>query len=255
MQLELVSTLHIQRNFFAQPRGLERFRRYLATLIGETGDVAVPINSLNPMGREHNAAKVEELIAMDAEGVARATLAEAKQRLAAAPGAFRFSLVVVDNLRGMWSHRFTGELGWRMPTERTLASLSKRFVELPCWVDEAWTPASLRSVVLVMCYRLAWWQTRSLSKTLGEVMQQEGQAMRFAGMQTALPADDLDYSRHVLDPHRAATETPILMVALFGDEAAHELGYPPLGLSPRAGLEVALAEAVNESLRPEGVLR
>jgi hypothetical protein len=32
-----------------------------------------------------------------------------------------------------------------------------------------------------------------------------------------------------------------LIAALFGDAAARELGYQPLGLSPRAGLALAAA--------------
>ena len=106
----------------------------------------------------------------------------------------------------------------------------------------------------MMAYRLAYWQMRLAPKTLGEVMTQEGLAMRFAGLSLILPADDLDYSRHVLAPHRSATETAILMPALFGDEAAREFGYAPLGLSPRAGLEVALSEALAGQLTPEGAL-
>jgi hypothetical protein len=33
------------------------------------------------------------------------------------------------------------------------------------------------------------------------------------------------------------------MACLFGDVAAHALGYPPQGLSPRAGLALALYDA------------
>ena len=37
--------------------------------------------------------------------------------------------------------------------------------------------------------------------------------------------------------------TGVLMMCLFGDETAHSLGYPPQGLSPRAGFALALHEA------------
>ena len=86
MKLELFPTLHIQREFFAKPRELARFWDYLG-LLSDGDDIVTPINSLNPMGREHNAAKVEELIAIEAEAVAAQALAEmilAAQRMMAA---------------------------------------------------------------------------------------------------------------------------------------------------------------------------
>ena len=39
----------------------------------------------------------------------------------------------------------------------------------------------------------------------------------------------------------SATDHATLIAALFGDAAARELGYQPLGLSPRAGLVLAAA--------------
>ena len=256
MKLELFPTLHLQREFFAQPRGLDRFWKYIATLKGDADDIVTPIGSLNPMGREHNAEKVEELIAIDAEGVAREALAECERRLTAAPAplALRFSLVVSDDLRGSWSNRFTGELGRRLPPDKMDNWLKRGFIEIPCWVSETWTPAAIRHEVMTTAYRLAYWQTCARPKTLGEVMHQEGLAQRFAGAMPTLPADDLDYSREVIAPYRGAMETASLMAALFGDQAAREFGYEPLGLSPRAGLEVALAEALNGTLQPEAAL-
>ena len=253
MKLDLFPTLQIQREFFAKPREIARFWEYLG-ILSDGDDIVTPINSLNPMGREHNAAMVEELIAIDAEAVATQALAEAEQRLPNAPGAFKFSLVVSDDLRGMWSNRTSGELSRRVPGAKLDNALKRGFIEISCWVSQQWSPEMIRQEVLMMAYRLAYWQMRTAPKTLDEVMTQEGLAMRFAGLSLSMPADDLDYSRHVLAPYRAATETAILMPALFGDEAAREFGYAPLGLSPRAGLEVALAEALAVQLTPEGAL-
>jgi hypothetical protein len=39
----------------------------------------------------------------------------------------------------------------------------------------------------------------------------------------------------------SATDHATLIAALFGDAAARELGYRPLGLSPRAGVALAAA--------------
>jgi len=254
MKLELVPTLHIQREFLAQPRGMERFWEYIGIITGGGGDIVTPIGSLNPMGREHNAAKVEELITFDAEGAAREALAECEQRLASVPLALRLSLVVNDDLRGSWSNRITGEMAKRLPPDKMDNWLKRGFVEIPCWVSETWSRESIRREVLTMMYRIAYWHTRGRPKTLGEVMGQDGLAMRFADVPLTLSAEEIEYSQHVLAPHRASSETAILMAALFGDGAAREFGYEPLGLSPRAGLEVALAEAWKSPLTPEAAL-
>jgi hypothetical protein len=84
-----------------------------------------------------------------------------------------------------------------------------------------------------------------LAQTLGEIMAQEGAAAAFAGTQPHLDADDLEYSRQVLQPLLHESAYPICMAALYGDEAARTLGYEPLGLSDRAGLAVAVADTAS----------
>ena len=69
-----------------------------------------------------------------------------------------------------------------------------------------------------------------------------------------LETSDLDYTREVLQPHLGATDMPTLIPCLFGDPAAHALGYPPQGLSPRAGLALALSEAQLGARSPDSVL-
>jgi hypothetical protein len=66
--------------------------------------------------------------------------------------------------------------------------------------------------------------------------------MRSAGSTTPrLEDEDLAYTREVLREYTGATDRATLIAALFGDAAARELGYEPLGLSPRAGLALAAA--------------
>ena len=72
--------------------------------------------------------------------------------------------------------------------------------------------------------------------------------MRMANASTpALDADDLAYTREVLAPLLDADDKPTLVAALFGDDAARDLGYTPLGLSRNAGLALARADAADES--------
>ena len=68
--------------------------------------------------------------------------------------------------------------------------------------------------------------------------------MTMAGCsEPSLEPAGLDYTREILQPHLEATDLPTLIPCLFGDPAAHALGYPPQGSSPRAGLALALSDA------------
>lgn len=74
-----------------------------------------------------------------------------------------------------------------------------------------------------------------------------GTALAFAGATVpVLDAEELEYTREVIRPHRDAAafeDFPTVFTCLFGDDAAKRVGYPPLGLSHRAGCALALAEA------------
>jgi hypothetical protein len=54
---------------------------------------------------------------------------------------------------------------------------------------------------------------------------------------------DLAYTAQVIKPHLDTTDYPTLFACLYGDGAANSVGYPPLGLSERAGFALALEEA------------
>ena len=68
-----------------------------------------------------------------------------------------------------------------------------------------------------------------------------------------LDEEDIAYSREVLMPFLDATDKRTAMECLFGDAAARTLGFTPRGLSPWAGLALALHDArPNEPLQPTG---
>jgi hypothetical protein len=73
-------------------------------------------------------------------------------------------------------------------------------------------------------------------------MAQEGWAEAYAGVERSLDEDDLAYTRHVLEAYRDSASYPVIIAAMYGDAAARELGYPPLGVSENAGFALALSE-------------
>ncbi len=71
MNLTFMPLLRVQRELYAMPRGMERFREYIKTMTdAETGDLALPLVAMNPMGKDHVPALIDEYLALGAEEIA-----------------------------------------------------------------------------------------------------------------------------------------------------------------------------------------
>src|SRR6185369_13019039 len=82
------------------------------------------------------------------------------------------------------------------------------------------------------------------ARNLREMLAQEGAVLVQAGCTgPLLDADDLAYTREVLIPFLEATDMRTAVECLFGDAAARTLGFTPRGLSPWAGVALALHDA------------
>lgn len=241
MPLEYVPLLSLQRDLYTLPRGRERFTEYLRQMIDpETGDLGLPLVAMNPMGKDHLLPFLENLLALDADGHGARAAEEAQRRLGAEAGDARACLVVSDDRLGGWTNRYTAELGHRFG-ER--AYYKRGWIQGLLWTSEGYTAEAIREEMLTSLFRAAYIRRHGEAQTLAERMAQEGWAMAQAGCrEPALDAEDLAYTREVLEPLRDSREIPVILPALFGDAAARELGYTPLGISPRAGLALALAE-------------
>jgi hypothetical protein len=64
----------------------------------------------------------------------------------------------------------------------------------------------------------------------------------------ALDPEDLEYTRCVLEPFLDATDMRTAIECLFGDAAGRTLGFTPRGLSPWAGLALALHDARSNAV-------
>lgn len=250
MRIEFVPLLTVQRQIYSIPRGTERFRNYLRTLVDATGDDVEfpPLVAINPMARDHVPTMIDALIALEADAIAAQALAEADADLVEHAGksanalTFRSSLVVDDDFnRGGWS--FTMEYDMRMGCNPK----GKRFwVTGVLWSSE--TPPTARAVresVLTAAYRAAYVLAHGRPRNLRDLLAQEGRTLTRAGCaapaaglynQVAPDESEIEYTREILNDYLDHNEMGILIAAMFGDNAARELGYRPLGLSDWAGL-------------------
>ena len=246
MQLTFVPLLRVQRELYAMPRGMERFREYIKTVVdAETGDLALPLVAMNPMGKDHVPALIDEYLALGAEEIAEEATAKAVA-LQASDRAYRVALVVSDDLKGGWTNRWASEYCHRIEG----AAITKRgWLVGMLWTSEPAAAQNVRDAVLTSIHRAEYLQTHAAPATLGAMLDQEGYAMARAGCTTPqLDDDDLAYTRSVITPHLGATDRATVIACMFGDRAAAALGYPPQGLSDRAGLAMALSSARTETL-------
>ena len=244
MRLSFLPLLHIQRDLYALPRGMERFREYIKTMTDpETGDLALPLVAMNPMGKEHVPALIDQYLALRAETLAQNAIEQWSAAASTAPGnrEFKVSLVVSDDLKGGWTNRWASEYGHRIEG----AAITKRgFITALLWTSDPPSADYVREAVLTAIYRVEYLQTHPAPTTLREMLAQEGYAMALAGCTTpALDPDDLEYTRTVIAPHLDAHDRATVIACLFGDPGATALGYPPQGLSDRAGFALALHQA------------
>jgi hypothetical protein len=171
MLLDYVPLLQTQRELYNMPRGMDRFREYLRTMIDPVAqDLKLPLVAMNPMGKEHLPEFLDRLIEFGADGVAAQATAAVAATLREEPGIFNVCLVVSDDLKGGWTNRFTSEFVHRF---HETPYYQRGWITGVLWTSETYNAAKVREEIA----------------------------------------------------------------------AVRELGYPPLGLSPRAGLELASAMA------------
>jgi hypothetical protein len=72
-------------------------------------------------------------------------------------------------------------------------------------------------------------------------------------VEPTLPADELIYTREIIMPLLDTTDYPTQFAALWGDEAAAMFGYQSLGLSPYAGIALAVHDAQKRREREKVV--
>ncbi len=252
MEFEHLPLLETQRRLYAIPRGMERFQSYLAAMTDATGNLALPLAAMNPMGKEHVGALVDALLGMGAEGAAAEALEQARRRLAALPGRLRFGLVVTDDAAGGWTNRYFSEFHNHFQHNPLL---ERGWGVAYLWTSGPWDRAAVFVETLASAYRSAALLRHGSPRTLAQTLDLAGRAALFAGQPAPpLDADDLEYTRAVLQPYSGSDNYPTIFACLYGDAAAREAGYPPLGLSHRAGLAVAISDAHSRGGDPAAAL-
>jgi hypothetical protein len=134
MNLTFVPLLETIRVLYLQPRDLNRFRNYLRMVKTADGtDLEfVPLVALNPMAKDHVLNVVNQLIAIEAERIARNCVEELLPCFRECPVDYRVGITVVDDIGGGWTNRYSVEYDAMTNPEPA----KRGWISCPFWVSE-----------------------------------------------------------------------------------------------------------------------
>lgn len=242
MPFEYIPLLQLQRDLCEQRPGPARFAEYIRTMRGgSTDDMELPLSAFNPMAKDHVPALLDSYLRLDADKVARSAVQAAVADSQTDQLHFKVALVLADDARGGWTNRYSTELEHRFGGQ---AYHKRRWTTGMLWTSEPADIVNVRREAAAAVYRARYVNQHGLAKTVGQMMSQAGYVAANAG--SAAPdysAEEIDYTRTVIEPFLNSEIQSEQIACLFGDEAARELGHKPLGLSPRAGFALAFHDA------------
>ena len=213
MKFEYVPLLRIQRDLQELPRDYKRFKQYLDTIFKHDtlGIELPPLVAMNPMGKDHVTRLLDEFLALDADTIAGEAACEASRHLVDEPWDIKAGLVISDDLAGGWTNRFACEFGLRFGPDH-LRFQSNRKHELPRWLSHFWITGVVWSSEPATAESPWRWRrcasdsvcaTARPARTRGHDAARGASA---AGARADLDADDLDYTREMIQPYLDAND-------------------------------------------------
>jgi hypothetical protein len=245
MHLHLHSILRELRALYdvGERNTLDRYWAYKRLMVD--GPELLPLGDFSPMG-QRQPEYLDALLELNAEGLAATYASEIETELDDVQANFRLILVVLDQPNNGWTQRWLTDAAWRFGPEKLPEQLpEQRWRTVQLWTHVPPTPEYLRSQLRGAVMRAAWRMKHGLPVTLADHLAQEGAALGFggslfAGEPLTLEPGELEYTRQVLEPLLASDHWPTIFASLYGDEAAKEVGFPPLGLGRLAGFGSSL---------------
>lgn len=251
MNIQYTPLLAVLHQTYQISRSEARFRHYLSESLNPTQtDVRyAPLILANPMGKQPVREMVRRLIDMEADRLAEEAVREAERKLSHVIAEFRAALMLVDDLGGGWTNRYTCDFAQRRlanPADLPEPMRQRFWITGVLWSSEEPTPTAIRNAMRVAIHRTAYVLEHGTATNLTSLLQQEGEAMSFAGYPLSpMTPDELEYTRWIHAECAGANDLPTCIAFLYGDPAATSLGLPKLGLPLNAGLTLAMTDAIQ----------
>lgn len=229
MKFTLQPILDRMLELYESPRGIDRFREYLALLQGDTNaDLAIPISGYNPMAKEHVTKCLLGFKELGAEGVAEETMMDLNTRYSDDLGDLEIKvfLNVMDDDMGGWTNGYTSDFDSKFK----INALAERHFCVPVlWTSKTYTAADIQRIVAEYAHRTVYWFRHGRLRTLADHVRQE----QYVSQQMERDDPLCTSSEHssFLASHAESDEYPLIFNFFYGDGASRSLGYKEYGLS------------------------
>jgi hypothetical protein len=240
MRFEPLPLLDLMIEYYCLPRGFERFQEYIRLLTGDSkDDMQIPIVAFNPMGKEHVLDKLKELKLIDAEKIIFDCISEINPEIIEqnTNRIFRVALTLADDLKGGWTNRYTTDYQTKF---KNSAFLKRNFCTVMFWTSDEITVDLVNKRTKEFLYRTIYQLEHSKPETLEEHIRQEAYVNHKADPYTGAKVEDLDYYKLTYELNYNTMDYPFIFNFLYGDNAAADLGYAPIGIKDDfAGFKLA----------------
>ncbi|GAB5555596.1 MAG: hypothetical protein Sapg2KO_51870 [Saprospiraceae bacterium] len=237
MPFELVPVFEKMEAIYQLPYG-RRFEKYLYLLQeGNKDELKLPIAGYNPMGKPAVLEKLQELMALDAEGIATKELAAINQTLAnQAEATIQVVLNLADDLGGAWTNFYTTDY----TTKFQISPLVNRHFCTPYfWTSEQTTEAVIRQRVRAAAFRTLHHLENDAPLTLAEHLANE--VFVQSKLSTASETHQKNFSEIAAfySTHQASADYNLIFNFFYGDEASELMGFKTYGRAPKEGFAYA----------------
>jgi len=230
MRFVLLPLIDIMLEYYSLPRGFERFREYISLLTGGSGDdMKLPIGGFNPMGKEHVTEKLIELKNLEAENIIANILDKMNPEFEDNDSSdeYKVSISLADDLKGGWTNRYTTDYQHKFNTS---AFIKRKFITIQFWTSDVISKELIEARTRESIYRLIYQLKFPRQETLEEHIQQEAFVNEKLDSVAGIKTGDVDYYKTFYFEHKDSTDYPLIFNFLYGDRAAENLGYKPIGI-------------------------
>ena len=237
MPFTLLPVLDRMIELYQQPRDINRFKAYLATLTTKDGkDIELPIGVYNPMAREHVLERLQLMKELGAEEQVNAEITAINQHSDAPTDIVRVTIGLADDLGGGWTNRQSTDYQNKF---RTRALLVRNFCTPIFWMSEPVDRSLVASRSREYLYRFMYQQRNGMPKTLADHVRQEADVQSRNNQQPVIDTEQLATVRALFDTSRQRDDYALIFTFLYGDAAANTFGYPPIGAFDDMGFHAA----------------
>jgi hypothetical protein len=230
MTFEVVPLLHKMQELYQKPANFHRFKEYISMLIGDSdNDLQTPIGAFNPMAKEHILAKLEELIALEAEKIAQERLSEINQKFTNQNQNehYKVFLNLSDDLKGGWTNHYTSDYDSKFKIH---GLFSRKFCTPIFWTSEHYTKASISQRIAEYVLRTVYWTRKPKPITLKEHVEQEQFVIKHSPL--LLTSTDFDWqaTKQFFLAHQESDNYNLIFNFFYGNPASQSLGFATFGI-------------------------